>query len=350
MDLFDPRLIEALDRVARMARRLPGGGILGRAAPRWPAGGTEPSGTRDYSPGDDYRHIDWRLCARHDELLTRQFFGQAHPDVHILLDVSASMGLGTPAKFEVARQITAALGYAALSSGRHVGVASFGDTVLDDCASVDHVARLLRWLSRLKIERGVTDLRKAASLFVRVCRRRGLALVVSDFYDCSGFAEGLNVLRHEGWEPRLIQVYDPAEAEPELLGDVALRDVESGTVTTNTVTEITRKRYRMAYREHRRALDSQGMPAVHVDCTIPLEEQLLVSLGGRGTGARRSGAGEPQENDRTRNSGGPPQSLTGANGSKRRSGQPMTRAQSCPTVQSAAEVALVALPSLAGFR
>ena len=91
MALFDSQWLNRL-RYLSLASRRAGGGIL--AGPRakrptfgrCPAGGTELGGHRDYAPGDDYRQIDWNLCARHDELLTKQFPGEADRPVYLLLD------------------------------------------------------------------------------------------------------------------------------------------------------------------------------------------------------------------------------------------------------------------------
>src|SRR5271157_4751915 len=114
MPLFSADHLKRFERLSLMAERTRGSPLLAAARKKLIGGGTEVTGHRDYSPGDDYWAIDWTLCARRDELYVKLFEGQCDRDVHLLLDCSPSMGLGRPAKFQVARQITAVLGYASL--------------------------------------------------------------------------------------------------------------------------------------------------------------------------------------------------------------------------------------------
>ena len=88
MALFDSQSLNRLRHVW-LATRQAGGGILAGPRARLPAGGTEITGHRDYSPGDDYRQVDWSLCARHDELRVKQYEGEADRPVYLLLDCSA---------------------------------------------------------------------------------------------------------------------------------------------------------------------------------------------------------------------------------------------------------------------
>jgi len=110
---FDLESLNELRHLSLSARRV-GGGILAKPRARLPAGGTELAGHRDYAPGDDYRSVDWNLAARHDELLVKQFAGEADCPTYILLDCSRSMSLSRPSKLDVARRIVLALAYVAL--------------------------------------------------------------------------------------------------------------------------------------------------------------------------------------------------------------------------------------------
>src|SRR5580704_3524991 len=112
MPLFTRELLKRFERLSLFAERTGGSPLLAAVRKRVPGGGTEVTGHRDYSPGDDFRAIDWMLCAKRDELFVKLFEGRTEGDVHLLLDCSPSMGLGRPAKFQVARQVAAALGYA----------------------------------------------------------------------------------------------------------------------------------------------------------------------------------------------------------------------------------------------
>src|SRR5208282_4879038 len=114
MPLFSPGLLKRTELLSRYAQRFGGSRLLAAAGKKIPGGGTEVTGRRDYSPGDDFHAIDWMLYARRNELQIKLFESRSDRDVHVLLDCSRSMGLGKPAKFHVARQIAAALGYVSL--------------------------------------------------------------------------------------------------------------------------------------------------------------------------------------------------------------------------------------------
>jgi len=86
---------------------------------------------RSYSPGDDYRQIDWNIYARTDELFVKVRESEETLVVHLLLDVSGSMASGAPAKFETARAVQAAIGWTALASRDVVAGAALGAGLMD---------------------------------------------------------------------------------------------------------------------------------------------------------------------------------------------------------------------------
>jgi len=299
MALFDSRLLNRLRHVY-LASRQAGGGLLAGPRAKLPAGGTELTGHRDYAPGDDYRYLDWNLCARHDELLVKQFQGEAERPVYILLDCSRSMSVGRPAKFDVARQAVAALAYVALADLEQVAVLAFSDRIAAGLSPIRHKAMILKlvsFLEGLTPRPEPTDLAAVAKGFVRRRQRQGLAVVVSDLYDRdpAGFRLGLDVLRSRGYQPRVVQIYDPAEAEPglpsvghrrcstEWTGDSELLDVETGALWQVTVTEKHLERYRRIYAEFHRSVrsycDGHGIRHAQVRTDLPQDRLLLTAVG-----------------------------------------------------------------------
>ena len=79
------------------------------------ASGIEFADHREYTAGDDLRYLDWNVYARHGDLLLKRFQEEEDLHVYFLLDCSRSMGFGSPPKFDLARQLTAALAYIALA-------------------------------------------------------------------------------------------------------------------------------------------------------------------------------------------------------------------------------------------
>ncbi len=288
--MFDSELLKRLHYLSLVAGRA-GRVSLVAAGQSTPSGGGEVGALRDYVPGDDYRHVDWVRCARHDDLLTRTFepFDDAH--VYILLDCSPSMGIGSPAKFEVARQIAAALGYLALEGLARLSVVAFAGTVVAELPPIRHktrAAKLLGFLRQLKVQSGQTDLRRTAELFAARYQRHGPVVILSDLYDPAGFGPGLDVLRHRGYEPRLVQIHAPDEARAELLGDLELFDVETETTRRVTVTQRVARRYRQVFVEFqesvRRYCRRHGLAWLQIASDMPEEEVLLQVVGGTARG------------------------------------------------------------------
>jgi uncharacterized protein (DUF58 family) len=248
--LFHGETLKRLQRLALLAGRAGPSRLL---APRpgertWE--GTEVSGLRDYAPGDDYRHVDWMLCARRDEVLTKTFQGPADARIHFLLDCSARMGLGRPAKFDVARQIAAGLGYVALASGCQVGLTAFSGRALaglPPLRGTQSALRLVRFLEALALDSSPTGQALPAAALAACCRRPGPLVLVSDLLAPAGFQSWLDLLCHRGYQPRIVQVYDPMEAEPTALGDVELYDVQTQAAQRVTLTPRVLRRYRALF-------------------------------------------------------------------------------------------------------
>ncbi len=280
--LFDSDFLKKLEYLSLVSRRVFRGQLLAQRRTMQLGGGIEFADHREYSPGDDFRYIDWNLFARHDELLLKRFQEEEDLHIYILLDCSRSMAFGVPPKFDYARQVAAALAYIALAELDRVAVLGFAGEVVDEFPLTRGKARiltLLEFLARLPAQGSVTDLARVAQSFVHRSQRRGLVLVISDLFDPSGFERGLDVLRHHRYEPHLVQVYDPAEAEPDLKGDLELFDIESGTVEKVTVTERKLRQYRQLFTRFletvRRYGSTHGLGVTCTTTRVPFDELIL---------------------------------------------------------------------------
>jgi uncharacterized protein (DUF58 family) len=285
MALFDSQFLTRLRRLELVARRLETG-LAAPPATRLPAGGTQLTGHRDYTPGDDLRKVDWTVCARHDELVVRQYEGEADPHLYVLLDGSSSMAAGTPAKFDVARQAAAALAYVALKHLVRVRIVVFSDRIDQQSAPFRgevQIVRLLRFLESLSTHQSPTDLAETARGLVGRHERHGPAAVVSDFFDPAGVEPAMDVLRLRGYSPRIVQIYDETEANPDVLGDQELHDDEARCRWQLTVTERHTRRYRQLFEEHQRGIRRYaakyrlGCSQIRTD--LPLDQVLLAAIG-----------------------------------------------------------------------
>ena len=285
MALFDGDFLKRLEYLSIVARQTFRGQLLAQRRTRQLGGGLEFADHRDYTPGDDFRHLDWNVYARHDELLLKRFQEEEDLHVYLLLDVSRSMGFGDPPKHDFARRMTAALAYVALADLDRVAVGAFTDRIHADfplTRGKDRVLGLLRYLEELEVRDGTTNLEHVADEFVLRRQRRGVVCVVSDFFDPNGFHRGLDVLRHRGYDVHVLQVFDPADADPPLLGDLELEDAETGERRKVTVTERALENYRRLFAEFQRDLDgytrSHGIGHTATPTDVAFDDVVLAMM------------------------------------------------------------------------
>jgi uncharacterized protein (DUF58 family) len=280
--LFDSGFLQKLEYLSLVSRRVFRGQLLAQRRTMQLGGGIEFADHREYTPGDDFRYLDWNLFARHDELLLKRFQEEEDLHVYILLDSSRSMAFGTPPKFDYARQVAAALAYIALADLDRVSVIAFAGDILADFPLTRGKARilsLLKFLERLEAQGGVTDLARVVQSFIHRSQRRGLAIVISDLFDPAGYERGLDLLRHHRYEPHVIQVHDRREVDPELKGDLELYDIETGTIEKVTVTERNLRQYQQIFKTFlesvRRYCSTYGVGGTCTTTQVPFDELIL---------------------------------------------------------------------------
>lgn len=255
-ELFDEAFQKRLEALALLSRRAVMGKHRGERRSKKTGAGVEFADHREYAAGDDFRFIDWNLYGRSDRLLVKLFQEEEDLSVHVLLDTSRSMALGgDPARTKLAygKRLAAALAYVALSGLDRVSVSAFTGQVVERMPPTRGRGQMLRVLSFLRPLRGEgqTDFKAAMRSFVAGGERRGLVLVISDFYDPDGVQAGLDVLRHARFDPTLLHLWSPEEArpsrDPELFGDVSLIDAERGEGREVTLTAATLRKYEAAH-------------------------------------------------------------------------------------------------------
>jgi uncharacterized protein (DUF58 family) len=282
MALFDSDFLKKLEYLSLVSRRVFRGQLLAQRRTMQLGGGIEFADHREYTPGDDFRYLDWNVFARHDELLLKRFQEEEDLHVYLLLDCSRSMAFGDPPKFDYARQVAAALGYIALADLDRVAVVAFaGDIVADFplARGKGRILAMIKFLEGLECQGATTNLARVVRNFVHRGQRRGLAVVLSDLFDPNGFQQGLDLLRHHRHEPHVVQIFDRREAEPAIKGDVELVDVESATIRKVTITERNLRQYRRIFQEFlesvRHYCNTYGIGGTLAATEIPFDELLL---------------------------------------------------------------------------
>src|SRR3954470_11813061 len=132
MALFDSDFLKKLEYLSLISKRVFRGSLMAQRRAMQLGSGIEFADHREYTPGDDFRYLDWHVFARHDELLLKRFQEEEDLPVYFLLDCSQSMAFGKEAKIDYARRVTAALAYVALADLDRIAVTAFaGDVVAD---------------------------------------------------------------------------------------------------------------------------------------------------------------------------------------------------------------------------
>lgn len=250
--MLDAQFQRRCEGLHRQAQRAWGRQFLARRRRLRVAGGTEATGASDYTTGDELRYVDWNRCARHDELITRQFMGTEDHWVYFLLDVSASMNVGQGEKFELARQLTAALGYLALANQDRVAVSAFADGITAHFPASRGrraIPRLFQFLEQLQPSGMGTRLEAVVESFIARHVHRGLVVLISDMLDAGQFDVAIDSLRLRGFEPLLVHVLDRAEGRPGIGGKVAFRDVEGDRRMRKYVTAEDAANYDVAFEQ-----------------------------------------------------------------------------------------------------
>lgn len=226
---FDSRDLHACERLAYAGRIASASDASGQHRIQRHGEGTEFLDYRPYTPGDDVRRIDWTVFARLHHPYVRVLQHETTLYANLLVDVSQSMAAGAPTKAATACRLACMLGYVALGAGDRVSVATFADQlgpITSGLRGQPAVSRLVKAL-RVAPLGGQTDLLAATRDFARRSRKRGLAIVISDFLGPAGFEEPLRQLLAHRFRVLALQVLSPEDWGAHLKGKLRLRDSET---------------------------------------------------------------------------------------------------------------------------
>jgi uncharacterized protein (DUF58 family) len=217
---------------------------------------------RAYSPGDDLRHVDWNLFARTERCYLKRYRGETSSQVTVLLDASNSMQYtsGPLSKMDYARFIAASLFYLAIRNQRDAaGLIVFDDEVRDYIRPSTRQGQLMRLLAGLERAEphARTDYGKPLRHFQALLHRRGIVVVISDFYEePETIVRIIEPLRFHGNDVVLFHVLDRQEIKPELKGPAILVDLETDR-QMEVIPEYTKTIYRTKMRAHIEQLRSR---------------------------------------------------------------------------------------------
>jgi uncharacterized protein (DUF58 family) len=282
---LDPEFVKKIEALNLVSKRAFAGQAKGDRRSVRRGSSIEFADYREYSMGDDLRYVDWKAYARLDKLFLKLFIEEEDLNLHILLDTSESMNFGSPlTKADYARRTAAALGYIALSEHDRVLVAPFNagiGEVMPPQRGKQGIIPFFRYLEDKTPVGGSTAFGDALTRYAAQIKSRGIAVVISDFFDES-YMKGIKALLARKMQILLLHVLDKEELEPTLTGDLKLVDSE-----TNEFREVSISPHLLAeYKEQVKAFTDSlrttasryGMDYVQTSTAVPFENVILQSL------------------------------------------------------------------------
>jgi uncharacterized protein (DUF58 family) len=234
---------------------------------------------RAYAPGDDLRHVDWNLFARTERCYLKRYRGETSSQVTVLLDASNSMQYtsGPPPKMDYARFIAASIFYLAIRNQRDAaGLIVFDNEVREYVRPSTRQGQLARLFAGLEQAdpRARTDYGKPLRHFQALLHRRGIVIVISDFYEEPGtIVRTIEPLCFHGNDVVLFHILDPQEIKLELKAPAILVDLETDQ-KIEVVPEYAKTTYRAKVQAHIEHLRS-GTRAAGMDYHLLVTDQPL---------------------------------------------------------------------------
>lgn len=294
-DLLDAALVARLSALDITARKLLTGKLKGERRSKKRGESVEFADHRPYTVGDDLRHIDWNIFGRLDRLFLKLFLEEEDLSLHIVIDASGSHDAGNPSKFLLIQKLTAALGYIGLANLHRVQVTAIGglDTNLQP--------QLLTTIRDLRGRRRLSDLTRflvqlepgGPAAFTEACKRialtrrgKGVMIILSDFLIKEGYETGLRLLIGGGYEVYALQILSPQELEPDIGGDLRLKDTEDGDLAEVTITAPLLKKYKATLQAYCAQLNAfctqRGIACQTIPSSTPVDQVVLDYLRRKG--------------------------------------------------------------------
>jgi uncharacterized protein (DUF58 family) len=249
-DLFDPASLAALGHIEIVARWVVDGFMAGLHRSPRKGFSVEFAEHRPYQPGDDLRYVDWKIAARADRWVVKQFEEETNLRASVVLDVSRSMAwTGDPArltKLAYGERLAASIALLLLRQRDAVGLVRYDDEVR---TAIPPRARRGQWRRVVaalddpaagRASRADDALEQAA----RLLRRRGMVVLISDLLmDVPAVDRAVRTLRAVGHDVTVLHLLDPAERDLSFGGEALFVDPESGLEVPAAPVEV-----RAAYR------------------------------------------------------------------------------------------------------
>jgi len=279
---LEPDLLKKLEYLHVVARRAFAGQHRADRVSETRGRGLEFADHRQYSPGDDFRHIDWNAYKRLNRLLLRLFDEEQDLPIYLLLDASRSMG--EPVKFDQAKRIAAALAYVGLAHLDQVTIIPFGEAMQAEIHPGRGKGFIVQVLDRLDGVNagGQTNLYESFKQFAARGKMRGLCVVISDCLDPGGCEPAFKLLASAGHDVDVVHLTSPRDRQCPMAGEARLVDEETGELYDVELTAGLASAYERTFGQFVREVEvfcrRYGLGYLHAQSERPFEEIVLDAL------------------------------------------------------------------------
>lgn len=286
--LLSAEFMTKLEQLELLSRKIFAGRMKGERRSKRKGQSVEFADYRNYVVGDDLRFLDWNVYARLEQLLIKLFMEEEDLNVSILIDLSGSMDWGDPHKGMYAKRVAAALAYIGLINYDRVNLYVYNDGLIEEMTGVRGrrmTNRVIDFLDKVEIG-GSSNLTEAGRQFALRHRGGGVLILLSDFLDKGGFADGLRFLLSRKLDIYAIQMLSPDEIDPSLAGDLKLRDIEDGDMAEVTLSKMLIDRYKQNLQgfceELKDHCTSRGITYLFASTHVPFDVLVMSYLRQRG--------------------------------------------------------------------
>ncbi len=274
--MIPAEIIKKIKRIHIRSSRLVNSMMAGQYKSVFRGSGIEFEEVREYSPGDEVKSIDWKVSARLGRPFVKRYREERELIVMLLVDMSASgqFGSAEKSKQETAAEIASILAFNAIRNNDKVGAILFTDQVekyIPPKKGSSHVWRVIREVFTFTPKALKTDISQALSFLGRVCRKKAVSFLISDFISPDTRDNDLKQLRLASGKHELIGVMlsDPKEFELPMGGMICAKDLESGEIfyydaSDDTTRQAFRKEKRKDYEQSLNLLRSADVDCIEV--------------------------------------------------------------------------------------
>jgi len=237
-----------------------------------------------YSPGDDFRAIDWRVYARLDKLYVKRFEEERNLTVHVIVDYSGSMAFGGKIKkYEYADMLGLGFCYMAMKHNERFVVSTFADRleIFKPKRGRGNLMRILDYLNSKK-PKGLSKFEESLNSYKKRVTTKSYVVIISDFlYPPEQIKAAIE--RYRDHHVVLLQVLDKTETDLDIEGDFKLLDVETEDTLRTFISPYARKQYLGLLSEHQakiqRICDEQGAKFFVFNTEFPIFDAFYKVLG-----------------------------------------------------------------------